>query len=136
LLVCKASSQSEFAAFKKMMKAKKYERNLKRQEAKQILKPEAYEVLCDTLKAESIGHQLQLKRLKKDWDGKIESAEMVLNKLLEPIDQLKDERAALSASLQKQLHEQYQFLNYKSKIKDLLAIFKNTASPIPLAGSG
>src|SRR5690606_10237643 len=136
LLVCKASSQSEFAAFKKMMKAKKNERNQKREDAKQILKPEAYEALCDTLKAESIGHQLQLKRLKKDWDGKIESAEMVLNGLLEPINQLKDKRAALSASLQKQLHAQYQFLNYKGEIKDLLAIFENTTSPIPPAGSG
>src|SRR5690606_17441827 len=56
LLVCKASSQSEIEAFKKMMKAKKNERNQKRGDAKQILKPEVYEALCDTLKSESIGH--------------------------------------------------------------------------------
>ncbi|MBU3821618.1 RNA pseudouridine synthase [Flavobacteriaceae bacterium XHP0103] len=132
----KEASQKELAAFKSLMKVEKLKRNQQREEAKQLLSVQAYDVLFNKLKTESIRYQLELKRLKKEWDKKIEHAEMQLSALLEPINQLKEKRALLSASLQKRLHEQYQFLNAEGETKDLLAIFKNTVSPNPPAGSG
>lgn len=129
----KETFQKELAAFKMLMKVEKQKRNKQREEA---LGSDEYDVLFNTLKTESIRHQLDLKRLKYDWVLRINKVEKALETLLAPIDALKSERAELSATLQKRLHEQYQFLNAKGETKDLLTIFKDTNSPMPPAGSG
>ncbi|SEQ53240.1 tRNA pseudouridine32 synthase / 23S rRNA pseudouridine746 synthase [Hyunsoonleella jejuensis] len=125
----------ELAAFKADIKTKKKTRNLKRESAKTTLSSEAFEVLLEGLKSESIYYHFRLKDLKKDWEAKIEAAKHHLDGLLKPIEALKEKRATLSASLQKRLHEQYRFLNAEGNTKDLLDIFKDAMVPPP-AGSG
>ena len=73
--------------------------------------------------------------MKKAWDVKIALATQHFDALANPITLLREKRAALSAALQKQLHEQYRFLNAEGVTKDLLDIFKDAMVPPP-AGSG
>jgi tRNA pseudouridine32 synthase/23S rRNA pseudouridine746 synthase len=118
------------------IKAEKQNRNQQREVGKQSMSPEVYEEFIDTLNQQSIGYQIRLKHVKKDGEQRIQEAETHLNSLQQSINELKTKRATLSASLQKRIHEQYQFLNANGDTKDLLDIFKDTNAPIPPAGSG
>ncbi|MFI0429511.1 pseudouridine synthase [Mariniflexile sp. HMF6888] len=122
--------------FKAEIKAEKQNRNQQREAGKQSMPPEVYEEFVETLNQQSIGYQIRLKHVKKDGEQRIQKAESHLNSLKQPIKELKAKRATLSASLQKRIHKQYQFLNANGDTKDLLDIFKDTNSSIPPAGSG
>ncbi|GAA4303857.1 pseudouridine synthase [Aestuariibaculum suncheonense] len=132
----KDEAEAEIHAHKALMKAEKKRRNQERDKAKQVMSEDAFQKLFDELKEKSIGYQLQLKYLKYHWEQKINEAEEVLNRLQQPINDLKAQRAAQSAGLQKRIHEQYQFLNAHGETKDLLDVFQDTTSPVPPAGSG
>ncbi len=131
----KAQYNNELAAFKADIKIKKKARDLKRNTARTSLNTKAFETLEASLKKESIYYHFRLKDLKKAWDAKIALAAQHLDTLANPITLLREKRAALSAALQKQLHEQYRFLNAEGVTKDLLDIFKDAMVPPP-AGSG
>lgn len=118
------------------IKAAKKDRNAQRESAKQDLPVEDFNAFTETLNKQSIGYQLRLKYLKIEAEAHILKAEAQVNALLQPIENLKNKRAQLSASLQKQIHEQYTFLNAKGETKDLLTIFKDTTALVPPAGSG
>lgn len=118
------------------IKLAKQKRNEQREASKNTLSVEEYAVFLEKLNKQSISYQIRLKHLKLQWEAKINHAEAVLNNLMQPIENLKNERGNLSASLQKRIHEQYKFLNAKGETKDLLTIFKGTTTPIPPAGSG
>ncbi len=132
----KVQFETELNTLKAEIKTAKKLRNLKRETEKHQLTPEVYAVFLETLNQQSIDYQLRLKHLKLHWEQHIKDAEKHLSVFEKPIQQLKEQRATLSASLQKRIHEQYEFLNAKGEIKNLLTIFKNTTSPIPPAGSG
>lgn len=136
VVLVKANFEDALTSLKAEIKLAKSKRNQLREVEKQNLSTDDYNLFLETLNQESIGYQLKLKHLKKFWEQELHNAEVDLKALQKPIKQLKDKRAKLSASLQKQLHEQYKFLNAKGQSKDLLSIFKNTNSPIPPAGSG
>ncbi|WP_372752470.1 pseudouridine synthase [Mariniflexile sp.] len=136
VLEYKKAFTDDVTQLKAEIKEAKKLRNQKREAAKKNLPLEAFEALEAALNQQSIGFQLRLKHFKQAEDQRIREAEAVLNGFIEPIQELKNERAKLSASLQKRIHEQYQFLNAEGENKDLLDIFKNTSSPIPPAGSG
>jgi tRNA pseudouridine32 synthase/23S rRNA pseudouridine746 synthase len=131
----KAQYNTELAAFKADIKIKKKARDLKRNTARTSLNTKAFETLEANLKKESIYYHFRLKDLKKAWDVKIALATQHFDALANPITLLREKRAALSAALQKQLHEQYRFLNAEGVTKDLLDIFKDAMVPPP-AGSG
>lgn len=132
---CEQDFDTELKAFKTKLKEQKKARKLQREAAVTNLPSEAYNDLLEALKKESIYYHFRLKDLKNDWEVKIEDAKRQLKNFVDPIDALKEERAALSASLQKRLHEQYRFLNAEGTTKDLLDIFKDAMVPPP-AGSG
>lgn len=136
LIKTKANYEAELKALKAEIKIAKQQRNEQREALKSKLSTEANEALLENLNKQSINYQIRLKHLKLYWEAQINHAEIVLNTLKQPIENLKNERANLSASLQKRIHEQYKFLNAKGETKDLLAIFKDTTTPIPPAGSG
>ncbi|MDO7173325.1 RluA family pseudouridine synthase [Mariniflexile sp. AS56] len=123
-------------ALKTEIKTAKQHRNQQREAAKETMTAEAYVVFVETLSQQSIGYQIRLKHLKIEGEQRIQEAEIHLNSFTQPIQDSKTKRATLSASLQKRIHEQYQFLNAAGNTKDLLDIFKETTSPIPPAGSG
>lgn len=127
---------AELKAFKAKIKANKSKRDKKRKEALSVLETDKYNNLIKQLKEESIYYNYRLKDLKKEGETNIEEAKTLLKSFEDPIEALKEKRATLSAALQKRLHEQYRFLNAENDTKDLLAIFKDTVTPTPPAGSG
>ncbi|TYA78566.1 RluA family pseudouridine synthase [Seonamhaeicola marinus] len=127
---------SELKELKQTIKEKKAERNKLRDSEVNKLSPEAYENLLEELKKQSIYYHFRLKDLKNDWNLKVEEAETHFKSLQTRLDTLKEKRKAQSASLQKQLHEQYAFLDANGDTKDLLDIFENTTVRIPPAGAG
>ncbi|MEN3322266.1 pseudouridine synthase [Mariniflexile soesokkakense] len=136
LINSKIAFAEKLKELKAKIKAEKQHRDQQREAAKLSVSAEAYAEFIETLNQQSIGFQIRLKHLKVDWEQRIQELEVSLNALVQPIQDLKNKRATLSASLQKRIHEQYQFLNAERDTKDLLAIFKDTNSPIPPAGSG
>ncbi|WP_274475611.1 RluA family pseudouridine synthase [Mangrovimonas aestuarii] len=136
LETCKASSESDISAFKTIVKKAKQERKQQREAAKDTLTAAEFEALEESLKSQSISYHMRLKHLKREWDEKIHQAEATLKVAMQPLEDLKIERAMLSASLQKGLHEQYKFLNAEGKTKHLLDIFNSATFPIPPAGAG
>lgn len=136
VLNSKIAFEEAINALKVEIKAEKQNRNQQREAAKHSMSAEVYREFTETLNQQSIGYQIRLKYVKKDGEQRMQEAEAHLNSLKQPIKELKTKRATLSASLQKRIHEQYQFLNANGDTKDLLDIFKDTNSPIPPAGSG
>lgn len=121
---------------KQTIKEKKVERKEIRASQVDNLSPDAYKDLLEELKKQSIYYHFRLKDLKNEWKLKIESAESEFKKLDVTLNALKEKRKLQSAALQKQLHEQYAFLNAEGNTKDLLDIFENTTVRTPPAGAG
>ncbi|WP_136481271.1 RluA family pseudouridine synthase [Cognatitamlana onchidii] len=128
-------SELELKSFKTLLKQKKKARHLLR---KELLGQENEKTknLLENLKNESIYFNFRLRDLKLKWDSQIEKARTHLEYILKPINELKSERAHLSTTLQKQLHEKYNFLNANGELKNLVSIFEATTSPIPPAAAG
>ncbi len=136
LLESESAFELRLENFKAKIKANKQHRKTKRNTLKSVLPEAEYQALLEDLRQESIHDHFRLKDLKVSWNLEKEKLERSLNKLVKPIEDLKELRATQSAQLQKQLHEQYNFLNAKGETKGLLDIFRDRATPIPPAGSG
>ncbi|WP_458626249.1 RluA family pseudouridine synthase [Winogradskyella sp. PC D3.3] len=122
--------------FKKNAKAEKQKRKERRAEAETQLSSSEKALYFEILKQQSIQNNIDLKYLKLNLEAAVIKAEHVLAELIAPIEVLKRERKTLSASLQKQIHEQYKFLNALGEIKDLITIFKDTDLGKPPAAAG
>jgi tRNA pseudouridine32 synthase/23S rRNA pseudouridine746 synthase len=122
--------------FKKKSKLEKQQRKQKRIDAEGTLSVSEKETLFENLKHQSIQTNLKLKYLKLDCENGIKIAVKALAELQEPVEVLKLERKTLSAHLQKQIHEQYCFLNANGQSKDLIDIFKSTDLGQPPAAAG
>ncbi|WP_405571597.1 pseudouridine synthase [Winogradskyella sp. Asnod2-B02-A] len=122
--------------FKINAKAEKQKRKQRRVEAEQNLSDSEKQLFFESLKQQSIQSNIDLKYLKLNIEAAVELAENNLAALLKPIEALKLERKTLSARLQKQIHEQYRFLNAKGETKDLIDIFKSTDLGKPPAAAG
>ncbi|WP_179007694.1 RluA family pseudouridine synthase [Winogradskyella forsetii] len=129
-------SAQKLEEFKRIAKAEKQKRKQQRVEAEQNLSFSEKEVLFETLKQQSIQSNIDLKYLKLHTEAEIEDAKKNLNDILKPIETLKQERKILSASLQKQIHEHYEFLNAKGETKNLIDIFTTTDLGKPPAAAG
>jgi len=88
------------------------------------------------LSRESVEDKKGLAQLKADWHQRILETETKYQALVTDIEQLKKARRKLSAGLQKLLFKQYQLLNVKGELADLLALFKHTTVTTPPAGAG
>jgi tRNA pseudouridine32 synthase/23S rRNA pseudouridine746 synthase len=96
----------------------------------------AYFRLLDELKEESIQQQLSFKRAQRIKQVELEN---ILGKLAikdKEIQNLKEKRAAMSASIQNRIFQSYNFLNSTLEQKSLLDIFKDTPFKTPPAGAG
>ncbi|WP_299122451.1 RluA family pseudouridine synthase [uncultured Winogradskyella sp.] len=122
--------------FKQNTKADKRKRKALRVEAELKFSDEEKASFFEDLKQKSIQSNIDLKYLKLNLEAKVKLAETNFTKLIKPIEALKLERKKLSASLQKQIHEHYQFLNAKGENKDLIDIFKTTDLGHPPAAAG
>lgn len=122
--------------FKKFAKAEKQKRKQLRVEVASKLSPSEKALYFEELKQQSIQSNIDLKYLKLYIEAEIEKVEKVLSGIKLPIKTLKLERKKLSASLQKQIHERYEFLNVKGQNKNLIDIFKATDLDQPPAAAG
>jgi len=111
-------------------------RKQQRLDAEQNLSHSEISQLNIQLGLESVADKNKLKWLLHNHEQIIQPIEQKLNQLLAEINNLKHERKTLSASLQQQLFDQYQFLNSKGEEKSLAEIFENTPQKTPPAGAG
>ncbi|MCW8349032.1 pseudouridine synthase [Vibrio sp. ZSDZ65] len=110
-------------------------RKVKRAEAAE-LPDEERQALKQQLSQASVIEKLQLRDLKLSWEARIAAAQSELNGLNDKINPLKQARKALSAGLQQQLFDQYQFLNANGKEKNLGELFAKTTQGVPPAAAG
>lgn len=136
LLNVKITFTEEIKQLKAEIKSAKLIRNQQREEAKLTMTGGAYKLFVENLNQQSIGYQIRLKHVKAAGQKRIKEAETRLTTLIQTVQNLKNKRAKLSASLQQLIHQQYMFLNAEGTAKDLIAIFKDATSPVPPAGSG
>jgi len=124
-------------AFKRQqMKQDKNRRKAERTAGKASLSPEAFKVLEQSLKDESLGHQYYYKQTVKFWKERLAKTKAGLDVYQDELDALKEARKTKSAGIQKQLFNQYVFLNHKKEEKSLYDIFLPTINDVPPAGAG
>jgi tRNA pseudouridine32 synthase/23S rRNA pseudouridine746 synthase len=131
-----AQSLQEIAAFKGQLKNNKEERKQIREQQKNSLSEQAYNVLEADLIKQSLHDKHQLNVLINKWTQILSAAQTALVQFEGDIDALKNERKDKSAALQQQLFAQYVFLNKDGKSKSLQEIFSSTAFGKPPGGAG
>lgn len=85
---------------------------------------------------ESQFQKAELKRLKQQWNERIEALQSEVKAFESIIEKLKTERKNRSAALQQQLFEQFRILNARGETRDLCDIFSETEQKTPPAGAG
>jgi tRNA pseudouridine32 synthase/23S rRNA pseudouridine746 synthase len=126
-----ATNQEKLQKFKREIKAAKLERNKIRNSLKETESEEA-KALLESLRKESVGQSLALKRLQKDLKERSEKAILEFQRFKEKQNELRDKRRNLSNNLQKKIFEHYTFKNAELEDRDLYSIFEGLAP----AGAG
>ncbi len=121
---------------KDAQKAAKKDRKLRRDKAKTELSLEAYTVLEEKLSYESLEAKYFFNNVNRYWKHTITALQEKLSTFTNQIAQLKEGRKTKSAALQQYLFEQYQFLNSKKEVKNLLQLFPEASDQNLPAGSG
>lgn len=103
-------------------------------EAKRQANPDESELAA--MIRESQFQKAELKRLKQQWNERIEVLQSEVKAFGSIIEKLKTERKNRSAALQQQLFEQFRILNARGEIMDLCDIFSETEQKTPPAGAG
>ena len=126
----------ELSGLKKQLKINKNERKERRDEQKNILGDQEYEILVADLIKQSFRDQYELKVLVEKWKQDLEELQTRSAQFDAQIEALKHERKERSAALQGQLFDQYSFLNKAGKSKSLHDIFAPTVFGKPPSGAG
>lgn len=121
---------------KKSLKQLKNERKLLREEQEGQLNSLEFEVLNEDLIKQSLRDKHELRALTAYWQEQIAGTQQIIRDFDTQINNLKEERKQKSNALQRQLFQQYRFLNYKGEEQDLLDIFEKTALQQPPAAAG
>lgn len=132
----KASCESEITQLKTIVKHNKADRKKNRLNQKERLSVTEYEVLEAELVKQSLRDKHQLNVLTQNWKAILSDLEQQITVFQTKIEALKQERKQKSAALQKQLFEQYSFLDSKANSKSLYDIFKETVFGKPPAAAG
>ena len=85
---------------------------------------------------ESQFEKAELKRMRRNWDARINDKEAVVASFKERVKALGAERRNRSLALQRWLFEQFVVFNAKGENKSLLKIFDEKLSALPPAGAG
>ncbi|WP_343558762.1 RluA family pseudouridine synthase [Sphingobacterium sp.] len=121
---------------KTKLRNQKKERKETRTKLRPLLSDEDYEILMEDMRSQSLKDKQELQRYQYDMHRALESEDLKLQQLLSNIAALKEERKMRSGNLQKQLFEQYNFLNATGQRKNVVAIFQDFDQSTPPAGSG
>jgi tRNA pseudouridine32 synthase/23S rRNA pseudouridine746 synthase len=131
-----ALSIQETADFKKQLKINKAARKKLREEQKGRLSEGAYSELEVDLIKQSLRDKHLLNVLLNKWEQVLTGIRSGMQISEAGIEALKNERRERSAALQKQLFEQYEFLNKDGDRKSLQAIFNDTVFGKPPSAAG
>jgi tRNA pseudouridine32 synthase/23S rRNA pseudouridine746 synthase len=126
----------EIAQSSEQLKANKKIRKEKRKEFDGWTNEEQKAIQLRQLDYESIRQNYELKDLKVFWKERLLREEEQLESLEAEIKELKLLRQKMSSDLQKQLFENYKFLNYGGKEKSLMDIFEIDEYNRPPSGAG
>lgn len=129
----KTEAEQELAELREMLKTSKAERKVRRDAARVAMPEAAFITYKAELASESLKRQHYVGHRKRFWQAEIEACEKVVFPFTEELNALQERRAQISADVQQQLFEAYQFLNAKGEIKSLLDIF---TAELPPAGAG
>lgn len=121
---------------KEALKASKKDRNLRREKAKLELSSEAYIIFNNALSNESLEAKYFFNNVNRYWEHTLNAIKKKLSVFTKKIIQLKEDRKTKSFALQQYLFEQYQFLNSKKEIKNLIQLFSETTAQNIPSGSG
>jgi len=130
------ASTVKIQAHRQLMIEGRKTRKIRRIEAEKTLNLEAFLHVKDQLSKQSIQDKNQLRDLTTYWSARIQNAQKDLVKVNNELATLKQQRKTLSANLQRQLFENYRFLNNKGVYKNLCDLFKETPQQVPPAGAG
>jgi tRNA pseudouridine32 synthase/23S rRNA pseudouridine746 synthase len=131
-----SESITELEQYKKSIKQNKALRKQQRDAQVKVLSAEAYKVLEATLAKQSVFERWKGKVLAQSWEQALEYLNIQLEPYNQQFEQLKKERREKSADIQKQLFEQYSFLNKYGITKSVGAIFSETVFGKPPAAAG
>lgn len=129
-------SVQEITTLKQQSKSNKESRKTLREEYKNTLNQQDYNIAEAQLIKQSLYDKHQLKELTNKWKQLLEEMQTRLAQFEADIETLKNERKERSAALQQQLFEQYVFLNKHGKSKSLYEIFKSTVLGQPPSAAG
>lgn len=121
---------------KDLMRAAKKKRRERRKTGEATLNETDLNELKEALKYESLKYQYYLRHFNAYWEARLTKSQAKLEVHTNEINTLKAARKAKSSSLQKQLFQQYRFLNIKGAYKSLESIFEHTFFKTPPAGAG
>jgi len=121
---------------KEALKAAKKDRDFRRKKAKSKLSKEEYTAFEETLSKESLEAKYFFNNVNRFWKHTLNALNKKLSVFINQITLLKEQRKSKSAVLQQYLFEQYQFLNSKKEIKNLIQLFSKTPDHNIPAGSG
>ncbi len=131
----KEEAELEIKAFKSAnLKAKK-QRKSERERAEHLSITEK-ESLEEGLVKQSLQQKYRLRVLKQSWKQALEYLQTDFEKLENKVQGLKEKRSVASAKLQRQIFDEYKFLNAEGNWKSLHSIFKETELDLPPAGAG
>ncbi|MDF2516126.1 MAG: pseudouridine synthase [Sphingobacterium sp.] len=136
LNVLKDQWNTQLDLLKTKLRNQKKERKETRTKLRPLLSDEDYEILMDDMRSQSLKDKQELQRYQYDMHRALESENLKLQGLLSDIAALKEERKMRSGNLQKQLFEQYNFLDATGQHKNVVAIFQDFDQSTPPAGSG
>ena len=132
----RALGNGRLKEYKQLLKEEKKRRKVRREAGRESLSPEDFEALKELLKKESLFQQYFFRELSKYWEERFAKGQAKYDVFAAEIDALKLKRKNMSADLQQQLFDQYQFLNQDKKVKSVGAIFEKTFFKVPPAGAG
>lgn len=114
-------------AFKQEIKAGKKKRDTLRAEYAVNFSANSIELeeALESLRRESVGEQLALKRIQKELREAVEISQTALQTYEQKIVALKEKRAAWSSDLQRRIFEQYTFLDKDKIERSLNSIFQD-----------
>nr|WP_231876136.1 RluA family pseudouridine synthase [Mucilaginibacter sp. L294] len=131
-----ASSIQEIADFKKQLKSNKADRKKLREEQKNSLSVDAYQDFEADLIKQSLRDKHLLNVLSSKWEQLLGEIRSGIEQSETEVEELKNERRDRSSTLQKQLFEQYEFLNKDGVRKSLQSIFNDTTFGKPPSAAG
>ncbi|WP_293955209.1 MULTISPECIES: pseudouridine synthase [unclassified Sphingobacterium] len=132
--------KSEWGKSLNALKSKLRVQKKNRKETRTLLKPSLsdadYALLMEDMQRQSLKDKQQLQRFQYEMHIAMKQESDHLQELLSTIASLKEERKIRSGNLQKQLFEQYNFLNAKGQRKNVVDVFQEFDNTTPPAGSG